>query len=684
MAKEPKDRFASANELAEALAPFTRQSSLPQSSPHAPREEGRTKNDSPKRSGSDAAVASLDAPPAPAIVTRSVTATLGESSAPGFVTWNETLAPDQVSADPLAATSTWKPEPNAAAANPNQAVTPPADARAAAVPVPSQGAVMPQMLVDPRPQTDGETQDWPGLPVASASSSVARRNAKRGSRWSPVAVGLGAVALVALWAVYVITVKTPQGELIIHSDTAGISVKIKSDGDEVVKDWKIVKGDDNKQLIRTGKIEIELPAELSGEFSVTPNTVTLIKGKQEIVKIERKERPRLSNKEKAPHVALSETRTALTKRDIDRLAAEWVLAHGGTCSLSVLDSEKVDTLKPGDELPQGQLFLFVVKGAETMKNADLENLAGLENLGALYLMSPSIDQGAIPHVARLKSLRDIACQQTNLRTSALIKLRELPLLAFLTIRGEQVDDKWAFLGSLDSLWNLNVSGFVPGVQDFDAWAKFPQLHTVFLDTVEPVDVASVAEFQRKHPGCRIIVGHPYKSQVLGVDPVRQTILQLLPKGIEFTILHYNPTEPRRVTNDLPNLPPEGQYFYFQSVHLPRESTLTKEDLLPLANCSFDTLDAQRRKQADAILQSLPPRLAVYAYNLRDSDLTDEGLKHLHGISWLKNLNVTNTRVTENGVKEFHTKNPHCHITSDFGDIPPNWSAPKPTTNQPSK
>ena len=54
LAKDPKDRFASADQLAEALAPFTRQSGPAQSSPYAPREESRTQIDPPKRSDSDA------------------------------------------------------------------------------------------------------------------------------------------------------------------------------------------------------------------------------------------------------------------------------------------------------------------------------------------------------------------------------------------------------------------------------------------------------------------------------------------------------------------------------------------------------------------------------------------------------------------------------------------------------
>jgi len=73
MAKEPKDRFASADQLAEVLAPFTRQSS-----PHAPREESRTTIDPPRRSTSDAAPAPSDGSPAPAIVSRSEVATLGD------------------------------------------------------------------------------------------------------------------------------------------------------------------------------------------------------------------------------------------------------------------------------------------------------------------------------------------------------------------------------------------------------------------------------------------------------------------------------------------------------------------------------------------------------------------------------------------------------------------------------
>ena len=112
MAKEPKDRFASADQLAEALAPFTRQSSPAKSSPHAPREESRTQIDSPKRSSSDAVPAPSDGSPAPAIVTRSVTATLGEAPV-----------------DPLGATSTWKSDSIAAEPSQGRPVAPRQEAR---------------------------------------------------------------------------------------------------------------------------------------------------------------------------------------------------------------------------------------------------------------------------------------------------------------------------------------------------------------------------------------------------------------------------------------------------------------------------------------------------------------------------------------------------------------------------
>ena len=80
MAKEPKDRFASADQLAEALAPFTRQSRSAQGSPVAPRQEARTQIDSPKRPGSDTAKAPPNASPAARHVSRSETATLAQSS----------------------------------------------------------------------------------------------------------------------------------------------------------------------------------------------------------------------------------------------------------------------------------------------------------------------------------------------------------------------------------------------------------------------------------------------------------------------------------------------------------------------------------------------------------------------------------------------------------------------------
>ena len=635
LAKEPKDRFVSAAALAEALAPFTKPALA------APREESRTTNSS--------------ATPADSDQTQPHAVRLPDSSdAPP----NATIPGSEVPAKTLADTATWKPTPAT-----------------------SQGAAMPQMLVEP-PDTTREHQaepgqfDWLNTPVAGSTGSL-RSARKRERRWLTLVVGLGVVGLIALAAAYVIRVQTPHGELVIQSEIAGIAVKITSDGEEVVKDWKIVKGDDNKQLIRTGKIEIELPAELSGEFTVTPNAVTLLKGKQEIVKIERKEfRPR-SVKSSPPHVALTADSTELTGPALDRQVAEWALKQGWKCYIGDWESAKNVWLNPGDVLPRGPIGLYVVQGNETMKNADLETLAGLQQITELNLVNPGVDDGAIPYIARLKSLHAISCYQTSIRTSALTKLHDLPFLTGLTIRGEQVDDKWAFLGSLDSLWSLRISGFVPGSHDLEAWAKFPQLHSVGLDSIEIIDATILAEFQRKHPGCRIVAEQP-QPQVLGVDPVQQVILQLLPKGIEFELLLNNQSERRRVTRDASNVPPAGQYFYLNNVHFPRELPLTKEDLLPLANCHFDTLYVQGRKQADDLLRSLPPRLAVYEYNLSDSDLTDEGLKRLHGISWLKDLHVTNTRVTENGVKEFHAKNPHTEITSDFGLFKHNWSGLKPS------
>ena len=74
MAKEPNDRFASADQLAEALAPFTRKRS-----PHDPREKSRTTSESPNRSDSDAVQAPSNGSLAPAIVTRNITATGSEA-----------------------------------------------------------------------------------------------------------------------------------------------------------------------------------------------------------------------------------------------------------------------------------------------------------------------------------------------------------------------------------------------------------------------------------------------------------------------------------------------------------------------------------------------------------------------------------------------------------------------------
>jgi leucine-rich repeat protein SHOC2 len=94
-------------------------------------------------------------------------------------------------------------------------------------------------------------------------------------------------------------------------------------------------------------------------------------------------------------------------------------------------------------------------------------------------------------------------------------------------------------------------------------------------------------------------------------------------------------------NDLTELPPEI-------------GNLTKLDLL--------YLDANQ-------LTELPPEIGKLTklewLALEDNPITDADLEHLKPLGNLKELDVSNTNVTKEGVESLKTALPNCHIVSDF-------------------
>ncbi len=351
--------------------------------------------------------------------------------------------------------------------------------------------------------------------------------------------------------------------------------------------------------------------------------------------------------------------------DHDRATAEWGLSQNASCLIArELTGEHV-MIKPGEKLPEGNFSLLFLTGEiNPMQKTDIKRFVGLKTLLRLYLKGSDLDNSILPDLTDLKTLLEVQVFQTSVTTSGLKHLKGLPYLTQLTITGKQVDDDWGFLSELKTLRELVVDNYLPTQQDLDRLSDFQQLRAVYFNTDLKPDDLGVKEFHRRHPKCRIGIGYPADRKIVNLDPARNAISELLPKGFEFDI--FVGTETRRVTHMKGNLPAESELFYPHNIHVPKETVFTAHELSALNSLWIDELDVGGRQQTDHFLKQLPSEIAVYTIKLSNSDLTDQGLARLQEIDGLKEITVFGTKVTINGLRAFQSTRPYCQIVSDFG------------------
>ncbi|MDB5335641.1 MAG: hypothetical protein JWN70_1260 [Planctomycetaceae bacterium] len=502
--------------------------------------------------------------------------------------------------------------------------------------------------------------------------------------WRPASLAMACGICLAA-AIYVMQIRTPQGELIVQTEYEGISVKVKLDGREVDDGWSLLKGEKNKQLIRTGLIEIELPAELTGEYTVTPNRVALTKDRQEIVKIERKPHPVAQMARPVPLDAPHPQKLTLAPSalgseaavDRDRAAAQSWLKHGGTCTIVLRASGKKIPVPANGRLPNVPFELREASAAPgTICSQDLEPFAGLTGLRSVNLEESKIDAQSIALLSRIPNLRSVRFADSAIWTSDLSGLRDLRFLNAIAINATQVDDDWKFLQELSNLRRLEITRYTePSVADCQKWSEVPQLRSIRLDGL--LTNVMAAKVQARNPLCRVVGrwldparnradgslnAHVYGA--VGIDPVRTAAKVLLPLGFrlstadrwdlrhELTLVY---------VKDLRNI----DWFNIYTVLVPHHVAFREQDLSTLAYFPFLRLNAVQLPHADTFAKSLPLSLTAEEINFSNSDLTDEGLRHLQRIQEFPVLNVQGTRVTPAGIETFKKDRPACQLVSNF-------------------
>jgi Leucine-rich repeat (LRR) protein len=149
-----------------------------------------------------------------------------------------------------------------------------------------------------------------------------------------------------------------------------------------------------------------------------------------------------------------EPKKPLVVMDVNRKAAEWVIAQGGFVQIDGKD------IKAVADLPKGPFMLAQVNLSGTpVTDAGLVHLKELKNLTRLNLARTQVTDAGLAHLKELKSLTSLNLNDTQLTDAGLVHLKELKNLKELYLYNTKVSDAGLIhLKELKSLTVLSLQG----------------------------------------------------------------------------------------------------------------------------------------------------------------------------------------------------------------------------------
>jgi len=358
----------------------------------------------------------------------------------------------------------------------------------------------------------------------------------------------------------------------------------------------------------------------------------------------------------------------------DRVMTKWLHERGVMTSLvQRRDNGEYFNLPIGAQLPDYgfRLRRVTINDSATITNADLGRLAELPELMEITGNSRKLDGEAAKQLATLQFLEGLHVAPSNIPTSALVHLKRLPVLHRLHVNFKQVDDNWASLRDWSALRELTVMG--KQTISLDLLGEYPRLRMIIL-VDGSLSLDQVERIQRQNSLCRVVTGKGPAGKVVGPDPVREAAGRLLARGLELQglLVFGRPVGP--LTQEMLD---SGTAYQVTGLMVPRGTILTAEEcgLFTRFLGSLGDVHAVGISGADALAAVLGEHSVFWKLDFSQSDLTDAGLAHLHGIVSLETLNVRRTAVSRMGVESCHAAVPRCHLISDFGVFPATRAAP---------
>ena len=364
----------------------------------------------------------------------------------------------------------------------------------------------------------------------------------------------------------------------------------------------------------------------------------------------------------------------------DRVAAEWVLSHGGTVMVSPVSERDKKSLIVTDKqnLPTDAFVLDLVNlfGVSPSQLNGLEMLRGLAGLESLTLSeSKSAD------MPRLPLLHTASINGGPIQTSQLRSLARQPSLDVLSLNGSQVNDQWQFLEALPQLRQifLQKTDVVPALEQL---CQHHQIRELWLERegTGEWEQQIIETVQEHHPSLRVLVKSATGLRVLGQDPLAKKIERLEQAGVKVKCA------------DLAGQPwfpgSDVDLGHISEMTIPAELDLSPDLTRLVGECMkaspYTHLKASGRRQADALIFELSKYNSFDAVKLLNSDLSDVGLSVLQKFPSLRILHVSGTKVTRSGIEELKRHAPNANVSSDFGvfvpehKLPAGWEVPAET------
>jgi serine/threonine protein kinase len=253
-------------------------------------------------------------------------------------------------------------------------------------------------VVPSLPAADNPFADLAATTADAPAPSRPARPDRRRPLW-PYLAGLAATLFAIAAVAFQLFIRTPHGTLVIESDDPAVEVRVTKDGATLVD--------------RTQKREIELTVGKYGIALVEPKGgLRLTTDKFEIVKNGKATVTVRRDPPAGPSAEPKESTPRPTPVP-GRVAAEWVLAAGGTVAGLDRDGRPFDTL-PGTPLPAGPVRVTTVRlaGRKTVGDADLGRLAGLPDLSALVLTGTEVTDAGLLRLAEFPALSWVNVRDT--------------------------------------------------------------------------------------------------------------------------------------------------------------------------------------------------------------------------------------------------------------------------------